>query len=263
VDAPGLRQQLRDALPRLAVLAGIWAGLTGLLVAAGELIVHSAAITGFDHRVTRNIVSSRTPALNTAMRIVTWLGSWVALAVVAGLLVLLVVRKRLPVLAVIVAVLAWIGEAGGVRIAKEVVTRYRPPRAIWVVNAHGWSFPSGHTAAASLAFTVFALCVVAITPNRAVRLLTWLFAGLAIATVAFSRVELGVHWTTDVIAAFIFVACWLTAIVIVLGDRLREVTPSSRPIPLDSGAPPPAPPGAGGQARTPAQPPPGQSQPPR
>lgn len=37
---------------------------------------------------------------------------------------------------------------------------------------------------------------------------------------AFSRVELGVHWTTDVIAS-VFVTVWLTAIGIVLGGRLR------------------------------------------
>jgi len=236
-------------LPRLAVLAGIWAGLTGLLVAAGELVVHSAAITGFDHRVTRNVVSSRTAALNTAMRIVTWLGSWVALAVVAAFLALLIVRKRLPGLAAIVALFAWAGEALGVRIAKEVVTRDRPPRDIWVVNAHGWSFPSGHSAAAALVFTVFALCVTAVTSHRAARALGWLFAGLAVATVAFSRVELGVHWTTDVIAGVTFVACWLTAIVISLGGRLRSgVTRSSRPIPVNSAEPAPAPPGADGPA---------------
>jgi undecaprenyl-diphosphatase len=252
-------------LPCLAVLTGIWAALTGLLVAAGELVVHSAAITGFDHRVTRNMVSSRTPALNTAMRIVTWLGSWVALAVVAAFLALLIVRKRLPILAAVVALFAWAGEALGVRIAKEVVTRDRPPRDIWVVNAHGWSFPSGHSAAACLAFTVFALCVVAVTPRRAVRMLSWLFAGLAIATVAFSRVELGVHWTTDVIAGVTFVACWLTAIAISLGDRLRSgVTRSSKPIPPNSAQPEPtpAPPGATEPARTPAPPPPGRTRPP-
>ena len=208
-------------LPCLAVLTGIWAALTGLLVAAGELVVHSAAITGFDHRVTRNLVTSRTSALNTAMRIVTWLGSWVALAVVAGFVAFLVIRKRLPVLAAIVALFAWAGEALGVRIAKEVVTRDRPPRDIWVVNAHGWSFPSGHSAAACLAFTVFALCVVAITPHRAVRTLAWLFAGLAIATVAFSRVELGVHWTTDVLASIAFVSGWLVATVMLFGRNLQ------------------------------------------
>jgi membrane-associated phospholipid phosphatase len=55
-----------------------------------------------------------------------------------------------------------------------------------------------------------------------VRILGWLTAGLAIAATAFSRVELGVHWTTDVIASVLFMAGWLTAIAVLLGGRLRR-----------------------------------------
>jgi undecaprenyl-diphosphatase len=209
-------------LPKVAVLVGIWAGLVGLLVAAGEIIVRSSAITGFDRHVTRDAVTARTPALNTAMRIVTWLGSWVALGTLACVILLLVLTKRLRVAVAVIVVLAWAGEALGVRIAKEVVTRQRPPRAIWVVNAHGWSFPSGHTATAAFVFTVVALGIAAVSRHRVVRLLGWLLAGLAVAATGYSRVELGVHWTTDVMASVIFVACWVAAITLSLGATLHR-----------------------------------------
>lgn len=226
VGVPSARPpSLKAALPRMAVLAGIWAGLVGLLIAAGEVVTHSAAITHFDHHTTRVVVSSRTAALDSAMKVVTWLGSWVAVVVAAAIIALLVISKRLPVLAAIVAVFAWAGEAGGVRIGKEVVGRDRPPEAIWLVRAHGWSFPSGHAAAACLVFTVLALCVTTLTGNRAAWMLGWLAAGLAIAATAFSRVELGVHWTTDVIATVVFVTGWLTAIAILLGGLLRRPEP--------------------------------------
>ena len=209
-------------LPKVAVLVGIWAGFVGLLVAAGEIIVRSSAITGFDRHVTRDAVTARTPALNTAMRIVTWLGSWVALGALACVILLLVLTKRVRVAVAVIVVLAWAGEALGVRIAKEVVTRQRPPRVIWVVNAHGWSFPSGHTATAAFVFTVVALGIAAVSHHRVVRLLGWLLAGLAVAATGFSRVELGVHWTTDVMASVIFVACWVAAITLSLGTTLRR-----------------------------------------
>lgn len=217
--------RLRAVLLRLTVLAGIWAGLVGLLIAAGEFAVHSAAVTHFDDHVTRTVVNSRTAALDSVMKSVTWLGSWVALLAAAVVIVVLVITRRLPVLAMVVAVFAWAGEAGGVRLGKTVVSRDRPPQAVWLVSAHGWSFPSGHTAAACLAFTVLALCAATPASPRAVRILEWLTAGLAIAATGFSRVELGVHWTTDVIASVLFVVGWLTAIAILLGGRLRWPEP--------------------------------------
>jgi len=80
---------------------------------------------------------------------------------------------------------------------------------------------SGHSAAACLAFAILALCVATLARRRGASIAGWLTAGLAVAATAFSRVELGVHWTTDVIASVVFVASWLTAIGIVLGGRLR------------------------------------------
>ena len=230
----------------MAVLAGIWAGLVGLLVAAGEVIVRSGAVTHFDQHVTRVVVSSRTPGLDSAMKAVTWLGSWAALLVTAVIIAVLVITRRLPVLAAIVAVFAWAGEAGGVAIGKEVVGRGRPPQAIWLVHARGWSFPSGHAAAACLAFAILALCVATLARRRVVAMVGWLAAGLAIAATAFSRVELGVHWTTDVIASVVFVTGWLAAIAISLGGLLRGPNPSlarpaaPRPLPRRDETGPPA-----------------------
>jgi membrane-associated phospholipid phosphatase len=208
--------RLKSALPRVALLAGIWAILVGLLVAAGELVTGSATVTSWDQQVTRSAVSSRTAALNTAMKIVTWLGSWVALVAAAAIIALLVLTKRLPTVAAVLALAAWAGEALGVRIAKVVIARHRPPHAIWLVNATGWSFPSGHTATAVLTFTVLADCVTMLTRHLLLKVAGWLAAGLAVAATGFSRVELGVHWTTDVIASVAFVGCWLAAITLVL-----------------------------------------------
>jgi membrane-associated phospholipid phosphatase len=204
------------------VLIVAWAGLTGILVAVGVGVVHSSSVNAFDRHVTSVVVDHRTPALNAAMKAVTWLGSWIALVATGVLVVVLAIRRRLPMAAVVLAVLAWAGEAGGVTLAKHVVGRNRPPPDLRLVSAHGWSWPSGHTAVAIVIFTTLALVVAAVVPSSAYRTLAWVLAALAMAAVAFSRIELGVHWTTDVIASMIFVAAWL---VVLLALFVSEVRP--------------------------------------
>jgi len=81
-----------------------------------------------------------------------------------------------------------------------------------LVTAHGASFPSGHAANATLVCVVGTLIAFLFAPRRAIRTATVTLACLVIAAVAFSRVELGVHWTTDVIAGCLVTTVWLAAI---------------------------------------------------
>jgi undecaprenyl-diphosphatase len=199
-----------------------WAGLTGLLIGVGVGVVHSSSVDEFDRHVTSVVVARRSPALNEAMGAVTWLGSWVALVATGILLVLLALRRRLPMVAVVLAVIAWAGENGGVTLAKHVVERDRPPPDLRLVPAHGWSWPSGHTAVALLVFTTLALVVVALVPKSGYRTLACVVAALAVVAVAFSRVELGVHWTTDVIASTIFVGAWLAVLFALFASDIRS-----------------------------------------
>jgi undecaprenyl-diphosphatase len=197
-----------------------WLVLTGLLVAIGFGVIHSSSVGRFDRNITATVVAHRTPALNTAMRVATWLGSWVALVVTGVVLLVLAVRHRMAWLAVVLAVVAWAGENGAVQLAKHVVQRPRPPERIWLKTAHGWSWPSGHMAVAVLVFTVLALLVTRFSSTSVVRAVAWVLAVLAMATVGFSRIELGVHWCTDVIASLVFVTLWLSVIFVLFGKDL-------------------------------------------
>lgn len=204
------------------MLLAAWVGFTGILIVAGIGVMHSSTVATLDSHVTSTVVAHRTNVLDQVMKAVTWLGSWVALASAALLLLVLAVRGRLRWLPVLLAVVAWVGEAAAVAVAKHVVRRQRPPKDIWLTPAHGWSWPSGHAATAALAFAVVAIVAGHIYRSRAARVATWVACALAVAAVGFSRIELGVHWTTDVLVSFVFVASWVMVIAALFRADLQE-----------------------------------------
>jgi membrane-associated phospholipid phosphatase len=191
-----------------------------VLIGAGELVVRTSTVTAADRRVTTAVFAHRGELLVSVMKLVTWCGSWIALVVTGVLLGLLVLLRRLHPAFLVLAAVAWAGEAGGTTLAKHVVRRDRPPEHFWAVDVHGWSWPSGHTAVAVIVFAVLAATVVSVlAPSPGLRVLTCVVAGLLIIAVACSRVVLGVHWTSDVLASLVFVSLWLTAV----GVLFREV----------------------------------------
>jgi undecaprenyl-diphosphatase len=228
---------LPDRVPGLTIdrrAAGVagrlvvsWAVLTGLLILTGEGIEHSSFLESIDQHITNFVVGHRTPALNHVMTAVTWTGSWATTLAVAVLVAFLAWRRRLPALAVVAILAAWWGELLAVILTKAVVRRPRPPEAVRLVVAHGWAFPSGHTANAVVVFSAAAaILVTAFVSRTEGRVLTWVLAGLATALVGFSRIELGVHWTTDVVASLVWTPLWILIVIRVLSGS-RQLRPAA------------------------------------
>jgi undecaprenyl-diphosphatase len=107
-------------------------------------------------------------------------------------------------------------------VTKSVVQWPRPPESVRLVTVRGWSFPSGHTANAVVVFATLAALLIAFTRLSQAHTLTWAMAALLTALVGFSRIELGVHWMTDVVASAVWTACWILAVVAVFRPQLRS-----------------------------------------
>ncbi len=125
----------------------------------------------------------------------------------------------LVVLAVLVAGVLWLrgarlvmafapglalGAAGAcAAIGKQLVGRARPPVALRLVNETETSFPSGHATDSTAFYVTLALIVAVVVLRRPLaRVATIAAAALLSTAIGASRLILGVHWPTDVLAGW-------------------------------------------------------------
>lgn len=185
-----------------------------------------------DQPVVRYLAGHRAAWLTTAMHGATWLGSTVVLVplvVVIGI----AVRRRVRSWATGAQLVLALGGAITLNnLVKPLVGRPRPNVDPLVSTVSGFAFPSGHaTQIAAVAVTV-AILASTLTRSRSWRVAIWSAVVFTTLMVAFSRVYLGVHWPTDVLAGSVLGACWavLTARALRWSDRRAggEVAPGRR-----------------------------------
>ncbi|GAA4881763.1 phosphatase PAP2 family protein [Actinomycetospora straminea] len=194
-DVPGA---LRD-LAVVAVLV-VAAGLVFALVATDE------ALAAADGPVLGWVLGVRTPGLTTTAEVVSLVGGTVGtggLAVVSAVVLFARGMRRTAVIWVV-------GVAVGaltIRLVKLAVERPRPPEVSRLAEETTASLPSGHALMSALGLGLTAAAVVALavgTPHeRLVRRLAVALAVLGALVIGASRVYLGVHWTTDVLAGWL------------------------------------------------------------
>lgn len=128
-------------------------------------------------------------------------------------------RRSLEVFAFVAAV--GFGQLALSNVLKVMVSRERPS-VLRLVAAHGYSFPSGHTVAASATFSAIAL-VLGRDRHRRTRAALAGCAALIAVSVAATRALLGVHWLTDVLAGLAIGWGWFTIVAITFGGAAQRL----------------------------------------
>lgn len=173
--------------------------------------------TGLDRAVLDLVVRHRVGWLTAIMRAMTELGGfWIIAPVV--ILGAVVWHRRVH---------DWFGSATLVVVAvaasvltdslKHAFARPRPPMSLRLVQAGGYAFPSGHSLQSAAVYGTLALLVASQLPKSR-RWMAWLFGTGVAVLVGLSRVYLGVHWSTDVVAGWMVGA----ALVMVAGIVVRR-----------------------------------------
>lgn len=217
---------------RLTVLVLVVVGAVWVLLALTQDVVAHEEMAVFDQRAHAWLVQHRAPWLDPLMRAATWLGANALVIPVLVVAACVFARQRRTWRPVVDIPVVYACALILYSVMKDLVHRQRPPAAEWLASAGGWAFPSGHTTQATVAWG--AVCVLACV-GRSARAKTTLtsVAALIVLLVAMSRVYLGVHWLTDVLAGIslgvTILSLWGVArLTVFLPTMDRERVPASQ-----------------------------------
>jgi undecaprenyl-diphosphatase len=198
---------LRTALG-LAVLAGAAMAILGTWAFA-EIASHVRAgrTQAFDDAVLTWIGRNSPPVVEQVMLEITFLGTGSVVTVTVGIaaLFLWLTRHKYSAALLIVATM------GGLvlnSILKAGFDRPRPQLFTWGTHALTSSFPSGHAMSAAIVYGTVAYLAARLQRRRAARAATLLVAAVLIVLICLSRLFLGVHYPSDVIAGVLVGLAW-------------------------------------------------------
>lgn len=215
-----LRSLLDPDLPEshaLLLLAGLLVGGGWLFLGVLEDVVTKDPLVRFDESVHAALQALRTSWADNAMVFVTEVGGAAGLVpVLVAVSVLLVIKRYWRTLGYWLAAAAF-AEAL-VWTLKDTLGRARP--SVYS-GLQQFSFPSGHVA---LAIVVYGFLAFLVGRHRsvAVQAAVTIVAAVAIAFVAFSRLYLGVHWFSDVLASVGLGLVWVALLAIAYTQHVRN-----------------------------------------
>lgn len=211
--------------------------VVGLLAVGGLAVLAERVLQGSTQRFDENVLTwvalHRTDALNRIALEVTALGNTLTLVilVLCVSIFLWLTHHRYSVYLLMIAL------AGGALLTallKDIFGRPRPSVIDWGTQVLSQSFPSGHAMSAMIAYGSVAYLVGRLEPTMRLRFTTWALAGIVILAIGASRIYLGVHYPSDVLAGYTaglawtaFVASGISAIRY-FSTRKPEVTEEER-----------------------------------
>ncbi|MFD7847615.1 phosphatase PAP2 family protein [Nocardia sp. NPDC059764] len=220
---PAPKETAPTSPPADYTLTGVFIAsvLAAIIIALTCEVIWSHGPAGPDATWLRWFIDHRTDTWTTVAKAISAAGGTTSVAVYSTLACLFLAWRRYWDRAVLVAVTST-GAGLIVFFGKLLIGRDRPPVVDHLVTETNHSYPSGHALGSTVVIGI--LVVVALPWLRPVaRLVLTALAALFVLAVGLSRLYLGVHWPTDVLAGWLIGACWLT-ICLTLSPLTRLVT---------------------------------------
>jgi undecaprenyl-diphosphatase len=189
-----------------------WALMISLLCAIGfgliALLVSDKKIAQFDSTIIAFIQGLESPGLTSIMKFFTFIGSGTQVVIIALLVIFFLFKVLHHRRELILFIWVVLGTTILNEILKTIFHRARPT-IHRIVDANGFSFPSGHSMAAFSLYGVIAFLIWRHLSTSLGRGLLIIFSIFMIIMIGVSRIYLGVHYPSDVLGGFLASGCML------------------------------------------------------
>jgi undecaprenyl-diphosphatase len=207
---------------RLALGTLLFAGMLSAIAAlfffgwlADEML--EGGTRRFDESVRNYIHEFAAPALTSVMQLVSFLGSTLFL-IIFGVIIVIALYLRKHRRGAILFAITTLGSSILIFTLKNIFKRVRPEPFFNTILPSSDSFPSGHALGAFCFYGALAAILTARTESLSLKILIWTAAAAMILLVGISRIYLGVHFPSDVVAGYAVGLIWV--ITIAVGDKL-------------------------------------------
>jgi undecaprenyl-diphosphatase len=173
--------------------------------------------TRFDLAVREWVHQFAAPAMTRIMTVISLLGyNFLIVELVIALVVFCFLRWKRAA--------AWLAVTMAGALAMDLALKYafrRPrPQVFFGAELHSYSFPSGHALCSFSFYGVLAGLIAARTKSPALRGVASAAAATLVAAIGLSRIYLGMHYPSDVIAGYLAAAVWVASLLTL--DRWRK-----------------------------------------
>ena len=158
----------------------------------------------------------RNPILTNVLKIITNLGSAVALITITILSLIILKNKKIGLCITINLALSTILNL----LLKNIIQRPRP-EGYRLIEETGFSFPSGHSMVNTAFYGLLIYLIIKNVKNQKLKYSLSLLISILILFIGFSRIYLGVHYTSDVLAGFLISIAYLIVFTTILHDILK------------------------------------------
>ena len=185
--------------------------LTILMIVAGVLWLVIEIERSLDTRILLALRNGADPVgpkwVEELARDITALGSFgvLILLIAASVVFLLMAKQKIDAWTMLAAT---VGGVGVVIVLKALLARSRPDAALQAVYVSTPSFPSGHAMMSAVTYLTLGAFLSRELRSRVLKTYVLSLALVISILVGFSRIYLGVHWPSDVLAGWCFGSAW-------------------------------------------------------